>query len=678
MMGASRRISTRLLTVIVVLCAGAAFTAAQGRGGRGLGPARDAQVIASGTGSISGVVSLIGSTTPVRRAQVTLSGGGRGGRSTLTNDDGRFSFVALPAGQFTLNASKPGFATTAYGAKRPGRQGTPIQLADGQVIDNAHISLPRGAVITGMVLDEHGEPSPNTPVRAYRTVLQNGEPRLQSAGQDQTDDRGIYRVFQLLPGEYLVSAVPRNTNTSDMSRQLEAQLEPLLQQVQASGGPEAFLGVVAPGAMSGALGEMVGGGRGEQLMARIEALQQQLLQQPDQPTGYAPVYYPGTTSPMEAGKVTLDAGEERAGVDFHLQLVPTARVEGQTIGAEAIPPGSQVTLRTAVYMGTSNAPGLGTSGTRIGGDGTFAFQNVVPGEYRLLARVPVRDVPSIDENGQATLQGGRGGRAFIGRGRGGPISQVLWAASDISVNGQDLTGLTLLLQPGLTLSGRLAFESTTGQPPQDLSIGRVNVSPIDAQTVGGMTAQQVDALGNFSVTGIVPGRYAVTANMGGGGRGRGSAGTGQAAGAPTQANVSWNLKSAVLNGWDVLDFPLTVEPGQNLSGMVVTFSDRTQELTGTVQDALGRPTADYTIVLFPADNRYWVPRSRRIRSTRPSTGGTFSFRGFPAGQYRLSAVVDAEPGEWFDPAFLSQVVPASMLVSIGEGEAKVQDIRLAR
>ena len=40
-------------------------------------------------------------------------------------------------------------------------------------------------------------------------------------------------------------------------------------------------------------------------------------------------------------------------------------------------------------------------------------------------------------------------------------------------------------------------------------------------------------------------------------------------------------------------------------------------------------------------------------------------------------MTDAEPGEWYDPAFLSQVVPASMLVTIGEGQKKTQDIRLA-
>ena len=60
------------------------------------------------------------------------------------------------------------------------------------------------------MLDEHGEAIPNTPVRVLRYVLQGGQRTLQQAGNGQTDDRGIYRIFGLQPGDYLVSATPRN------------------------------------------------------------------------------------------------------------------------------------------------------------------------------------------------------------------------------------------------------------------------------------------------------------------------------------------------------------------------------------------------------------------------------------------------------------------------------------
>jgi hypothetical protein len=114
-----------------------------------------------------------------------------------------------------------------------------------------------------------------------------------------------------------------------------------------------------------------------------------------------------------------------------------------------------------------------------------------------------------------------------------------------------------------------------------------------------------------------------------------------------------------------------------VTGASVIFTDRTQSLSGTVQDVTGRPTSDFTIIVFPAQNQYWTPLSRRIVSSRPSTDGRFNFPSLPAGDYRLTAVTDVEPGEWYDPAFLAQLLPVSIPVTVAEGERKVQDIRLA-
>jgi hypothetical protein len=72
-----------------------------------------------------------------------------------------------------------------------------------------------------------------------------------------------------------------------------------------------------------------------------------------------------------------------------------------------------------------------------------------------------------------------------------------------------------------------------------------------------------------------------------------------------------------------------------------------------------------------------MPQARRITATRPGTDGRFTFRGLPAGEYRLTAVTDVEPGEWYDPAFLNQLSSVSIPISLSEGERKVQDIRLA-
>ena len=196
--------------------------------------------------------------------------------------------------------------------------------------------------------------------------------------------------------------------------------------------------------------------------------------------------------------------------------------------------------------------------------------------------------------------------------------------------------------------------------------------------MGGLPPAQVDATGRFTITGVPPGRYSIGANATaaippGTPGGRGGATTGAAGAAAAQ----WVLKSASGAGQDILDFGLVVEPHQQVSGITLAFVDRTQEVSGTIQDPTGKPTADFTIILFAADKSYWVPQARRIQSARPGTDGKFAFRNIPAGDYRLTAVTDVEPGEWYDPNFLGQLLNASIPVTIRDGEKKVQDIKIA-
>src|SRR5690606_30415415 len=80
---------------------------------------------------ISGVVVTTDATPrPVRRAVVRITGAG-GERTVVTDDEGRFSIDDLPAGRFGIVASRPGYVTMAYGARRPGGQGTQITLIRG-------------------------------------------------------------------------------------------------------------------------------------------------------------------------------------------------------------------------------------------------------------------------------------------------------------------------------------------------------------------------------------------------------------------------------------------------------------------------------------------------------------------------------------------------------------------
>jgi protocatechuate 3,4-dioxygenase beta subunit len=596
----------------------------------GPGQPRDArgnQQVATGTSSISGTVVVAGSGQPARRARVTLNATeGGGSRTAMTDEEGRYAFSDLAAGRYNVSVSKTGHVGVTYGQTRPGRPGTPIQLADGQKF-NANLQLPRGSVITGTVVDEYGEPTAGTQVRVLRYMMQGGRRTLQQAGSGSTDDRGIYRVYGLQPGDYIVSAVPRNTGPAMDVARLQAELAQVRERIAA----------VASDA-----------GVARELATRASMLQGQLPQAEEQATGYAPVFFPGTVAAAQAGTVTLNIGEERASVDFQLVRVPLARIEGSVVNSTGQPTDNiQITLTDAA----PSVPGAVTMGARVDGEGRFQLANVPPGSYRLTAR------GAVSQTGGAAQQGPFGGRAVRPL---GPQStaQRLWGSVDVPVDGRNLTNVLVPLQQGLTLTGRIAFQGTA-PPPADLTRMRVNLSPADPGAVGGPpqnAAGTVDAAGKFTIVSVIPGMYRLNAGGAGG---------------------SWFLESAIVDGQDTLDFPFEVKPGATPSGAVITFSDKQAQLTGRITNQRGEPAPEQTLILYPADERYWVPQSRRIRSTRPATDGQFTFAGIPAGDYKIVAMVDVETGAWFDPAFLQQVDAASTRVTIAEGEKKIQNLQIA-
>jgi len=159
----------------------------------------------TGTARISGRVVAADTGTPLRRAEVTLAGEAvEEGRSTSTDETGRYEFKELPAGRYQLSANKAGFGWVAFGQERPFQPGRPLVLADGQVIARVELALPRGGVIAGRLTDEFGEAVANMPVRAMRYSWANGKRRLSPVGFAATDDRGLYRVPSLTPGDYVV------------------------------------------------------------------------------------------------------------------------------------------------------------------------------------------------------------------------------------------------------------------------------------------------------------------------------------------------------------------------------------------------------------------------------------------------------------------------------------------
>jgi protocatechuate 3,4-dioxygenase beta subunit len=169
-------------------------------------PPRDTRP-ASGHAIVRGRV-LNSDGQPLRQAMVRIMAPEiRSSRSASTDTDGRYELRNLPAGRYSISASKAPYVDSSYGQTRPNTPGKPLTLTDAQVAEDIDVRLQRGAVITGRVVDEFGEPVPNVGVMPIRQQYVQGRRRMSSAGsRAQTNDLGEYRIFGLMPGQYVVAA----------------------------------------------------------------------------------------------------------------------------------------------------------------------------------------------------------------------------------------------------------------------------------------------------------------------------------------------------------------------------------------------------------------------------------------------------------------------------------------
>src|SRR3954469_7159624 len=164
----------------------------------------------TGTARLRGRVLSTDTGGPVRRAQVRIAGPDIGSKNAMTDAEGRYEFRDLPAGRFNLTANKAGYVSVQYGQTRPFESGKPIDLTDGQTLDKADISMPRGSAISGRLVDEFGDPVVDAIVNAMRSAWSGGRRRLQPTGRNATtNDLGQFRIYGLSPGDYYVNATLR-------------------------------------------------------------------------------------------------------------------------------------------------------------------------------------------------------------------------------------------------------------------------------------------------------------------------------------------------------------------------------------------------------------------------------------------------------------------------------------
>jgi hypothetical protein len=401
---------------------------------------------------------------PVRRAIVTVTGEGiKDGRSVVTDDQGGFSFAGLPAGRLMVTATKAAHLPSAYGAVQPGRPGVALQMKEGESRADVTIVMARAAAITGVVRHDTGLPASGIDIAAFRLPAPGQNSHLLMAGSAPSDDRGVYRIYDLPPGDYVVVSGVRRTGFSanDGEAWSSKQIDDILRSLQQPG----------------------------------TAAAPPLPIDPEGRFAYAPVYFPESSSPDGAVPMRLKAGDERTGVDFTVRLTRMATLEGVLLGDAASVTKAQfffnaTGVRLQPLLGIT--PAFSTRMTPAGR--VFTYVGVPPGHYTVTAHVP----GTSTENAQ-------------------------FARTAVVVTGQDALALAMTLQPAFQMSGQLVFAGKTLPPPENPGAVVVRVSAANGvgQSASGSTRMGnplvpqawIDDAGRFQMTGLLPETYNLTATV---------------------------------------------------------------------------------------------------------------------------------------------------------------------
>jgi hypothetical protein len=501
----------------------------------------------------------------------------------------------------------------AYGARRPGRPGTALVITDGQSMRDLRVLLPRGAVLAGRLTMENGEPLPNIQVVAIPMRLATAGGSAAASQEFRTDDRGEFRIYGLAPDSYLVAALPA-FGRAEIQRRSDQEVDLIMRRLLQRNAPAA----------------------GQPAGTRSEALET------TSKAGYAPTYFPGTAVAANATPTAVKPGDVREGLSFAVQLAPMATSSGTIMGVDGAPTQaaslSMEPLGPPLPQTVFPAPRL----TRFTANGEFSIGGVGPGRYRLRARA-----------GGVTLRPD-GSTASVNL-----AAQTQWALAEMTVTGADITGVTLALQPGRTISGSLVTEGAAATASWKGAM--VAVQPVSlggsASSVATRQSPVADD-GRFTVGGLEPYDYEVRVTL-----------------PQTLAGTGWTVASVRHQGRDLRDAPVTFADG-SLDGVEVVLTTAVTELTGRLTSESGTPATDYSIVAFPADRALWHAASPRVRIMRPAADGLFSTRDLLPGTYRIAALTDVEDDEPRRREFLESIYDAAIPVTVTSATSTKQDIRI--
>ena len=596
------------------------------------------RVVEAGTsvGVAGAMVTLYGPPMPgIPGAYIGMPPGGP--RRVSTDGQGHFLYRDLPPASYSMTATATGYVSSGYGENRIVQVRRTLDLTRTVDITAGDRTVPvsiqmwRNGGLGGRIVDDAGEPMVGIPVSVFSRVTDWGGPITQLDAMVLTDDRGMYHK-DVTPGDYVVGVLAATTT-------VPASAVQGFLQAQAEGGAtfEKYMSdLTTQGSL---LPRGVGARVGNLMVSQLASRNTQFLP-PVESDGngvrfFPSVYHPSSLLMSSAALVSVRSGEEKSGIDIQMRPMPARRISGRITAAGA--PVTGIALRLVAQdptvARTSPATLIDTPQAMADGNGEFVFVGVVPGSYNLIAiRAPVS-----------------------------PSEPASWATDVVTVGDRDVSGLQVQMQAGTTVSGRIVIEGTGGSPPLDnLRSGSITARPVPGSAGAFQTRQltgRTDQNMRFVIPAVIPGAYMMSV---------------------TNLPPGWVLKTVTSNGQNIVDRSFTIG-SSGLTDVVVSITNQISSITGIVRDMDGKTSSNPTVAAFPTDKTLWrLPGmgSRRVQTAAPARDGRYTFRSLPAGEYYVVAV-DSPSADFSDSNVLNALISFAQKVTLGEGESRTQDLRMA-
>jgi carboxypeptidase family protein len=445
-----------------------------------------------------------------------------------TDQDGFYRVQNVPPGTYQVTPSAPAFVPAD--SKEP--RGKTVLVGEDENVDNINFALVRGGVITGKVTDADGRPVIQQQVNIFRLEFFGQEPQGQlrqafPSGGSQTDDRGIYRVFGLMPGRYKVG-VGRSDDVSNQS----------------------FSGLRS---------------------------------------AYKQVFHPDVSDQAKATVIEVGEGTEATNIDIALgRMLQTFMVSGGAIDGDKGLPVPNIRLGVNRYSG-ERSEFVSTFAT-TNNQGDFVIEGLIPGKYGLFMLPAQSAGMRVD-------------------------------TTTFDIIDQDLTGLTVKLVQGVSLSGVVVAEgdnkAAIAKFPE-LQLRAFVMSPGTGAGPGSSAASPIAPDGSFLLTGLPGGT--VNFMLG-------------------SQNNPYPIKGFNVTRVERDGVPfqgLQVKEGEQVAGirLVVAYGNASLRGVISLEDAV-----------LPNGARFFVRITKsgqnlnNLRSPQVDARGHFLIEGLPAGTYEVHASV---------------------------------------